>query len=76
MPRPRTHKIALQTRGLSHEQAALLYYLVTSAAEAVLKGNSDAYDSASNIPLKTLRLEYPDSPWSSVTARQRIALVQ
>ena len=75
MPRPRTHKISIQTKGLSHEEAALLYYLLTSATEAVLKGDSDRYESASNVPLKTLRSEYPDSPWRSVSAKERIALV-
>lgn len=75
MPRPKTHKFSLQTKGLSHEEAALLYYLITSAAEAVLKGDGDRYDSASSVPLKILRSEYPDSSWSSVTAKERIALV-
>jgi hypothetical protein len=75
VPRPRTHKISIQTKGLSHEEAALLFYLLTSAAEAVLKGDTDRYESASNVPLKTLRAEYPRSSWRSVTAKERIALV-
>lgn len=75
MPRPKTHKISIQTKGLSHEEAALLYYLLTSVTEAVLKGDSDRYESASNVPLKILRSEYPGSSWRSVTAKERIALV-
>lgn len=75
MSRPKTHKVSLQTKGLTHEEAALLYYLITSAAEAVLKGDSESYDSASNVPLKVLRSEYPASEWSTVTTKQRIALV-
>lgn len=75
MPRVKTHKISIQTKGLSHEEAALLYYLLTSATEAVLKGDSDRYESASNIPLRTLRAEYPESSWRSVSAKERIALV-
>ena len=75
MSRPKTHKISIQTTGLSHEEAALLYYLLTSAAEAVVKGDPDRYDSASNIPVKVLRAEYPASEWRSVTTKERIALV-
>lgn len=75
VPRTKTHKIAIQTKGLTHEQAALLYYLLTSATEAVLKGESERYESASNIPLKVLRSEYPESNWSSATAKDRAALV-
>ena len=65
----------IQSKGLSHEEAALLYYLLTSATEAVLKGDADRYESASNVPLKILRSEYPGSSWRSVTAKERIALV-
>lgn len=75
MSRPKTHKISVQTKGLTREQAALLYYLITSAAEAVLKGDSEGYESASNVPLKILRSEYPSSEWRTVTTKQRIALV-
>ena len=75
MARPKTHKISIQTKGLSHEEAALLYYLLTSATEALVKGDSDRYESASNVPLTVLRSEYPGSDWKSVTAKERIALV-
>ena len=75
MARPKTHKISIQTKGLSHEEAALLYYLLTSATEALVKGDSDRYESASNVPLKVLRSAYPDSDWKPVTAKERIALV-
>jgi hypothetical protein len=75
MARSKTHKFSIQTKGLTHEEAALLYYLITSTAEAVVKGDSERYDSASNTPLKTLRAEYPASKWQTVTAKERIDLV-
>lgn len=75
MPRQATHKFAIQTKGLTHEQAALLHYLLASAAEAVLGGDNDRYTSASNVPVKVLRAAYPDSDWSTSSTKERVALV-
>jgi len=66
---------SIQTKGLTEEHATLLYYLLTSATQAVLRGELDRYESASNVALKVLRSEYPESTRSSVTAKDRVALV-
>jgi hypothetical protein len=48
MPRAKTHKIALKTKGLSDEDAARLHYIVARAASAF----TDDYETASNVPVK------------------------
>ncbi len=78
MPQPKTrktHKFAINVKGLTNEQAAQLHYLLASCADAFTYGDTNRYDTASNVPLKVLRAEYPDSPWFSASTKDRIDLV-
>lgn len=54
----------------------MLHYLLCCTAAAVLKGDDDRYESASNVPLRVLRAEYPDGGWHSATAKDRVEMVQ
>lgn len=78
MPRSttrKTHKFALSVKGLTDEQAAQLHYLLANCADAFTFGDPARYDTASNVPLKVLRAEYPDSPWVSATKKDRIDII-
>ena len=74
-PSRKTHKFALSVKGLTDEQAAQLHYLLSNCADAFTHGDSDSYDTASNVPLKVLRAEYPESPWVSATKKDRIDII-
>jgi hypothetical protein len=71
MPRSKTHKFALQTKGLSDEEAARLVYLIKSAGRAF----AEQYELASNVPLKLLRSQYPDEEWTPSKRQDRLDLV-
>lgn len=71
----KTHKFAINVRGLTDEQAAQLHYLFSNCADALTYGDSSRYDTASNVPLKVLRAEYPDSAWVSASKKDRIDIV-
>lgn len=74
MARPKTHKFSLRTKGLTDEQAAQVAYLVSCAGWALTsEGDSEL---ATNVPLKVLRSQFPNSSWERCTAAERIALVQ
>lgn len=78
MPQPttrKTHKFAVSVKGLTDEQAAQLHYLLSSCAAALTYGDESRYETASNVPLKTLRVEYPNSPWVSASKKDRINIV-
>jgi hypothetical protein len=78
MPRSRTRKtrkFALSVKGLTDEQAAQAHYLLANCADAFTYGDSDRCDTASNVWLKVLRAEYPDSPWVSATKKDRIDII-
>ena len=77
MPQPKTrktHKFAINVRGLTDEQAAQLFYMLTSCATAFTYGDKDRYEAASNVPLKVLRAEYPTSEWVMVSKKDRIGI--
>ena len=77
-PKPRlerTHKFAVSVKGLTDEQAAQLHYLISNCADAFTYGDASRYDTASNVPLKVLRAEYPDSPWVSARKKDRIDII-
>ncbi len=76
MARPKTHKISVQVKGLSHEQAARLYYIISCAAYSFVGTDASRYDTASNVPLSVLRAEFPDEDWRGVSAAERVALVK
>jgi len=42
MSRPKTHKISIQTKGLSHEEAALLYYSLFGGPALIGSGCEDS----------------------------------
>jgi hypothetical protein len=71
MARQKTHKFALQTKGLTDEDAARLFYLIASAGRAF----TENYDTASNVPLKTLRAQYSDAEWVLAKRQDRLDLV-
>ena len=71
MPRAKTHKIALKTKGLTDEDAAELHYLVACAASAF----ADGYETASNVPVKVLRAAFPDDSWHVARRQDRLDLV-
>lgn len=71
MARPKTHKIALRTRGLTDEEAARLHYILSYAAAAF----TEDYETASNVPLKTLRELFPDGDWGRSSTKERLDLV-
>lgn len=71
MPRPKTHKIAIQTKGLTDEEAARLFYILASAARAF----TERYDTASNVPLKVLRSQFPDAEWMLSRRQDRVDLM-
>lgn len=71
MPKAKTHKIAVRTKGLSHEDAARLHYLIACAASTF----SDDYETAGNVPLKTLRTVFPDGSWHLARRQDRLDLV-
>jgi hypothetical protein len=71
MARLKTHKIAVRTRGLTDEDAARLHYLIAAAAHAL----ADEYETASNVPVRTLRAVYPDDDWHIANRQDRLDLV-
>lgn len=71
----KTHKFAVNVKGLTDEQAAQLHYLLSNCADACTHGDSERYDTASNVPLKVLRAEYPDTTWVSASKKDRIDIV-
>lgn len=75
MPRLKTHKFAVQVKGLTDDQAAQLHFLLLSCAAAMVGGDADRFDTVGNVAVKKLREAYPDTEWRSATAKERIALV-
>lgn len=71
----KTHKFAVSVKGLTDERAAQLHYLISNCADAFTYGDASRYDTASNVPLKVLRAEYPDSPWVSASMKDRINII-
>ena len=59
MLRRKAHRIVLQTKGLTDEQAAQLLYLVRSAADSF---DTD-YRFECNVPARVLRELYPSYNW-------------
>jgi len=68
----KTHKFAVRTKGLTNDQAAQLAYLISCAAFSF----SDEAETASNVPVATLRSLFPDEDWVVGTAQERIALAK
>jgi hypothetical protein len=71
MARLKTHKVGFRTKGLTDEQAAQMFYLITCVAYSFDKD----CDLVSNVPLSVLRKQYPDETWSRGTRQERIDLV-
>ena len=63
--------MAVQTKGLTDEEAARLHYLIACAASAFTAD----YDTAGNVPLKTLRSVFPDDSWHLARRQDRLDLV-
>jgi hypothetical protein len=66
--RPKTHKFALQTKGLTNEEALQLAYVIYSAGHAFAK-------EASSFATNVLRKAYPDHEWHTASASYRKSLV-
>ena len=71
MARRKTHKFAVQTKGLTTEQAAQLAYIISCAAFAI----AEESEFACNVPLTSLRAEFPDASWHRATTEDRRRLV-
>jgi hypothetical protein len=59
MLRKKSHKFAIQTKGLDDEQAAQLMYLICAATESF----DVEYRSECNVPVRTLKALYPRFVW-------------
>lgn len=68
----KTHKFALQVKGLSSEDAVKLAYLISAAGHAFAEDDSNF---ATNVPLRDLRNAYPDHEWHAASAEYRKSLV-
>jgi hypothetical protein len=74
MARRRTDKFALQVRGLTEDQAAVLAYAVSSLGEAFAASPND-YDFGTSVLKSKLHARYPDADWVIMSAAERRRLV-
>jgi len=78
MARRRTHKFAVQTIGLTAEEAAQLACVISYAAWAATGGESRPgaeSQFACSVPVSLLREMFPDGEWEPWSAADRRALV-
>lgn len=73
MARPKSHKFAIRTVGLTDEQAAALFYVFCSAARAA--AGTENYETSCSVRLSVLNRVFPDAVWTKSSRAERVALV-
>ena len=69
----KTHKFALQTKGLTNDEAAALAYVIYHAAWALSHGGMEL---GTDIAVGVLNGRFPDVGWTRYSAEARRELVE